>query len=567
MINTWKDTRIMIIFQDSNLLPMATKEQTTEPEENSTPKNQKIDDPGFFRYTDRPGETSEIDPIQDSEKFRRAKAVYDKLVEAKGDFRYPIPEFIMSRDERMVAWMNYDALTIGLEEKAYDVCQKFGEQGDAAMATLLGHELTHYYEKHAWRRGFAANFQDLEIGVKLDKIRDNVLNETQADYLGGFLAYSAGFDVFDQTPEFMAQVYEAYGFPEELGDNYPSLSDRQALARRSGERMQQLITMLNMANWLNAIGAFPEAKVYYRYVLREYQSRELYNNLGIIFVREALEKFTSEEVKFLFPLELDLATIRSSSREVDPQRLQLLREAILQFDYAISLDPDYAPAYLNKACAYTLLGDLVRAQFYAETEALHRAVGAGQNKVVSDAEVLLGIIATMRKDEATAQDFFNKAIAKGNSLAAVNKSILLREPVQPANDQRFPGETIDGIELLDFAESPTYDDDWSLAITDTISLLQNPRPAPDGHSRIYIHYNQAQSLIICIQVADTDYPGKTARGIGIGAPLSKIIEKYGEPVRRLSSPQGEILVYANLFFMVDASEGLVRWASYSSQEI
>lgn len=545
---------------------MADQQDSERSRENST-STSRAEDPGFFRYTDRPGEKEAVVPIMDSEKYKKAKGVYDRLVQAKGDFRYPIPEFVMSREERMVAWMNYDGLQVGLEEKAYDVCQNFGGQGEAAMATLLGHELTHYYEKHAWRRGFAANFQDLDIGVKLDKIRDNVINETQADYLGGFLAYSAGFPVFDQTPDFMAGIYKAYGFPEELGDNYPSLSDRQVLARRSGERMKQLIVIFNMANWLNAIGAFAEAKVYYRYILREYQSRELYNNLGIIYVREALEKFTSKEVKFLFPLELDLATIRGSSRAVDPQRLDLLREAILQFDYAISLDPDYATAYLNKACAYTLLGDLVRAKFYAETEALHRAKGAGQTTIVSDTEVLLGIIAAMEQNNAAAQDYFNRAIAKKNSLAAINKAILLGDPTPPVSDQRFPGEIIDGVDLLDFAEGPSYDDDLSLAITDKMSLLQNPRPATDSHSNIYIHYNAAQSLIICIHMTNRDYPGKTAKGIGTGDQQETIIEKYGEPLRRIASPTGMILVYANLLFITDTKEGLVQWASYLSQTL
>ena len=524
-------------------------------------------DPGYFRYTDRPGQETPVNPIMDSEKYHRAKAVYDRLVAAKGDFRYPIPEFVMSRDERMVAWMNYDALEVGLEEKAYDVCRQLGAGEDAAMATLLGHELTHYYEKHAWRRGFAANFQDLEIGVKLDKIRDNVLNETQADYLGGFLAYSAGFPVFEQTPEFMAKVYEAYGFPEELGDNYPSLSDRQALARRSAERMQQLITVFDMANWLNAIGAFAEAKIYYQYILREYQSRELYNNLGILFVREALEKFTDAEVRFLFPLELDLNAMRSSSREVAPGRLDLLRQAILQFDYAISLDPDYAPAYLNKACAYTLLGDLVRAKFYAETEALHRAIGNGMEKTASDTEVLLGIIASLQQDDALAEDYFNKAIAKKNTLAELNKNILLGQPPAPAPAQRFSDERIDAVDLLAFSEEPSYDEDISLAITDSISLLLNPQPAADSHSQIYLHYNASESVITCIQMTDADYAGKTAKGIALGDSTKKIIAQYGAPIRQLASPQGDILTYANLLFIVETGSGLVRWATYHSQQL
>ena len=51
------------------------------------------------------------------------------------------------------------------------------------------------------------------------------------------------------------------------------------------------------------------------------------------------------EFKFLLPLELDLSGLRG--RDPDLQRTDLLKEAVLQFDYAIGLDPDYAPAYLR----------------------------------------------------------------------------------------------------------------------------------------------------------------------------------------------------------------------------
>lgn len=531
-------------------------------EHDPSSEERSANDPGYFRYTDRPDQAPQLIPITSGEKYQRAKSIYDRLVQAKGDFRYPIPDFMMSRNERMVAWMNYDALLVGLEEKAYDVCLQFGDQADAAIATLLGHELTHYYEKHAWRRGFAANFQDLEIGVKLDKIRDNVLNETQADYLGGFLAYSAGFSVFDKTPDFMAAVYKAYGLPDELA-NYPSLSDRKTLAQRSGERMKELITIQNMANWMNAVASFDEAKLYYYYILREYQSRELYNNLGVLLVREALQQFTSEEVKFLFPLELDLAADRGGSRDLLSDRKALLQEAVLNFDYAISLDPDYAPAYLNKACAYTLLGDVARAKFYAETEAYHRAIAADQPKVVGDTEILLGIIAYRQKHENLTRDYFNKAIAKNNSLAAVNLKILTGELPAPPSHESFFGESIDGIDLLSDDYQPGFEEDLTLYLTNEVRLLQSP----EANSHIYIHHNRVQQYIFCIQVTGPDYPGTTAKQIKIGDSTEKVIEQYGTPLRRLGSPQGDILVYNNLFFVVDAEHGLGRWGTYMNRRL
>lgn len=542
-----------------------SEELNTQPPEDkrSNKTEEEEQDPGYFRYTDRPGAGEvTITPIMDSEKYRHAKSVYDRLVKAKGDFRYPIPEFVMSREERMVAWMNYDALQIGMEEKAYDACNHFGDQAEAAIAMLLAHELTHYYEKHAWRRNFAASFRDLDIGLKLDKVRDNVVNETQADYLGGFLSYSAGFPAFDRTPEFMAQVYRAYGFPDEIGDNYPSLSDRQALARRSADRMQRLIDVFEMANWLTATGKYALAIKHYIYILQEYQSRELYNNLGVLFVLNALEYFTEEELVFRFPLELDLDTSRPTSRIAMGPRDELLKQAIQHFDYAISLDPDYAPAYLNKACAYALIGDPVRAQFYAETEALHRAQGNLHTKTATDAEVLLGILAAQRQNEALALDYFNKAVDKGSAVAAINRDILQGNPVVTGTRQAFEEEKIDEVDLNAYAGNPAFDEPLSVALAEDLSLLQKDKPVSGSRSRILMSYDARVNSLDVFHVTPPDYEGATSKGIGLGASAEDIVEQYGEPMKRIETPKGTLLAYANLLFKVDEKDGLRQWIVY-----
>ncbi|MBK6700277.1 MAG: hypothetical protein IPG55_10350 [Saprospiraceae bacterium] len=53
----------------------------------------------------------------DSVKYKKALKVYNKLVEARGDLRYPVPNLIMSKSEDAVASMDYKKMTIDLEEK------------------------------------------------------------------------------------------------------------------------------------------------------------------------------------------------------------------------------------------------------------------------------------------------------------------------------------------------------------------------------------------------------------------------------------------------------------------
>jgi hypothetical protein len=119
-------------------------------------------------------------------EYSRLLTIYEKLVNAKGDRRMPVPQLNLRSEEAYVASMDYRLNEISLEKKAYEVANKYG---DAAIAFLLAHELIHYYEKHGWRSQYADAVSDLETGKILENLNDRVVNEVQADVLGGFLAY------------------------------------------------------------------------------------------------------------------------------------------------------------------------------------------------------------------------------------------------------------------------------------------------------------------------------------------------------------------------------------------
>ena len=121
-----------------------------------------------------PGEGTKTSSSAREKKLGKAREVYDRLVSARGDSRYPVPALTMEPTEHNGAIMYYSIPEIMLEEKAYDVCASFGADTDAALATVLGHELTHYYEKHGWRRGFVDDYRDLKIRMKLDSLQEKV---------------------------------------------------------------------------------------------------------------------------------------------------------------------------------------------------------------------------------------------------------------------------------------------------------------------------------------------------------------------------------------------------------
>lgn len=500
--------------------------------------------------------------MSDSPKYQKALEVYNRLVAARGDFRYPVPAFSMRKEERRVAGMDYDQLEITLEEKAFDVCETYGDKADAALAFLLGHELTHYYEKHAWRRGFVSDFKGLKIAMKLDSLIDDAANETQADYLGGFLAYSAGYGLFDKGPEVIKKLYDAYNLPASL-PGYPSLADRQTLGQRTEEKLQRLVEVFDMANLLTAVGKYSEAYEYYRFVLMEYQSREIYNNLGVTAVLDALQYFKEGELKFRYPVELDLESSATKGSGMVDARSKLLQQALLHFDAAISLDPHYAPAYLNKACVYALMGDVKRAQFYAEEEAGPAAHQYNYPKTALDVDVLSGILEAGKGNTDKAKEIFGTAAAAGSALAAINLKLLNNEALETEPTGMvglLKAEKIDDQALALIADDAKFEPKKSITLSKTLTFHQNSKQGPN--SFLYVSQNSQTEVNTFFHVTGPDYTGKTARQIGLGDNRAAIVKAYGEPLRTVETPQGQMMVYKKTIFILGAKGVLKRWVNY-----
>lgn len=505
--------------------------------------------------------------MEDSPQYARSLAIYNKLVQARGDFRYPVPEFFMRREERRVASIDYKRLEIVLEEKAYEVCESFGPDAEAAIAFLLSHELTHYYEKHAWQKGFVAEYKDLDIGsMKLDSLADAARRETEADYLGGFLAYSAGFGLFDKGGEMLARLYKAYGMPENIA-GYPSLADRKVLCNRSAEQLKSLVDVFDMANLLTATGKYTEAYEFYRYILMQYQSRETYNNLGVAAVLDAMQYFNPNELKFRFPLELDLESSASKGDGMASVRDRILHQAILHFDAAISLDPNYAPAYVNKACAYALLNDPVRARFYAATEAKQAAQRGQFPKSAIDADILLGILEYREGKVDQADTLFSRAERQGSALAEYNLKVLRNQPidVETSSPMGLVRERIAGKALSELTNEPPYDPQKKMLIGASIDFYQY---SAFGEPALFLYSHDTRNGDVHFyHLTQKGYAGKTAKGIALGQSRADIVAQYGKPGKTVETPRGQIMVYKAILFILGQDGKLERWANYASERL
>lgn len=530
------------------------------------------------------GAQSASSGIKTGPAYEKALKVYERLREARGDFRYPVPEFAITMREGVVAEIDYiQPEKIYLSDKAFKVCESFNEQSEAAIAFLLGHELTHYYEKHAWRMNFAGQNQNLSIAKEMDQLSqemakeanskslrsklmrmdtlsdlfEEVAMEVQSDYLGGFLAYSAGYGIFTRGDELIERLYKEFSIPD-ASQGYVTKAERQEMCRSSSVRMKDLVDVFEMANMLTAICRYEEAYLFYRSILVEYQSCEVYNNVGTTAVLQALNKyFTEKELKFRYPVQLDFQLANSKGPDEETARKKLLEQAILHFDAAISLDPGYAPAYLNKACALDLLGDRARAQYYADVEARKAAVGKYASQV-SNIEVLLGILDAENGNDAKAKERWTAAAKSNNSLAAYNLAKLNNTPLPPAPEAPagfFEDESIDGKSV---ASMLFPEEEKMMRLDARLTFHQNTKVG--DHSRLYFN-RMASGITSLFQVTNPDYPGKTSREIGLNATREEIVKAYGEAPRSILTTQGEIMAYADILFFLNGGK-LARWALF-----
>lgn len=545
------------------------------------------------------GTENQADYLTSGPKYEKALEIYNKLVDAKGDRRFPAPAFVMSNSTRNVAYVEADYLSIGLEEKAYDIFMGLGKKaGENAIAAVLGHELSHFFEKHQWRGDILGSYKDeildknIETTAKaLDKVENGqqisgdlynavegtkaklvkFSNETQSDYLGGFLAYSAGFDVFQDLPKMYDKIYDGYGFNDSI-PGYATRNERKAMAEQSLERVNDFVDLFEVANLLIAIDRFSDARLLYRYILQEYQSREIYNNLGVLTMFEAMEYFgdNAPETKYQLPIQLELnfsKSARGGAGEVDIEKLrkELLEEAIGYFDSAIGLDPTYPPAYQNKACAYYLLNDFTRATFYAETEAIIRAQAdtIQYGKTAIDAEVLLGLIkiSTGKIGQGTKQ---LGQLRQKSSIAKTNFRIAKNLPPLEKASEDGPEWEIDGADDAYIkARRASKSKDLNIFEADKLRVYDEKEDGLEN-SKIYRFKPRAgdERPDVYFMITDPGYPGETWDEFKVGSRRNDIVKEYGRPNSSLETVNGEMMVYESMILIMDANRRLSRWVLF-----
>jgi tetratricopeptide (TPR) repeat protein len=302
------------------------------------------------------------------------KEIFNNLVNAYGSPK-SAPELIFSEESMTTPAIYYATPNsrIVVDIGFFDICKSIQGYEKDAMATVLSHELAHYFNEHTFCSDFAFAIRDYEadLSSKLKQLSksEKIGLETEADLKGLFYATSAGYNPFAIYTELLDKIYSYYNLNDEV-DGYPSKKERIAINAKAQEKVAQLYVVFQEGIEASKKRNYDQAIAKFETINIHFPSRENYNNIGVFKTIKALQylpdsnKILKKSKKFVYPL-----TIEEESYLKQPNRFNdltgnsqlkmqvLLRSAQKDFEKAISLDPKYIIAYVNLACVFDLLGN------------------------------------------------------------------------------------------------------------------------------------------------------------------------------------------------------------------
>lgn len=364
--------------------------------------------------------------LTDEEKNEILQSIYKDLINAGTNKKpAPRLEFNPSLKSKMASYgldeEGKDVITF--EGAAFDVCESLGgEDFKMAIAYILGHELMHFYRDHQWSNKFRSAFSINDLELEIADINAQAIKEqeTQADALGGLLCYMAGYNTKGIAVKLLPRLAEVYNAvkPDRLyhkneyivyakagsdpskvkishngatyvvGDRfspeknqktydvvsgeplilkvsslYPTLDQRMEIARTQDSLAQLYIRMFEAGNYALMTDQFEQAISCFEYIVKsEFESREIFNNLGVAYFLHGAKLLGQKGMKYLYPIELDLKTKLTqqggTSKGMGDMEREQFELAMVHFTNAINSDNKYAPAYINLACVQLVLEEL-----------------------------------------------------------------------------------------------------------------------------------------------------------------------------------------------------------------
>ena len=279
--------------------------------------------------------------------------VWDNLINSIGNNNPRPPDLDLKSSEKNPASYNPKSSSVRIERKVLEICHSFGKDSLNALSYILAHELGHHYQNHGYHAKYASLDFSKPIDEKEESSNQRIDYESQADVYAGFYSHISGYDALSVASNFLDKIYEEYKLPVNIR-NYPSLVQRKLIIDKNVNDFNDLKQTFDLANLNLSIGNYDISRNLYDYILDYgFTSREIYNNLGMSYIYEALDMgFEASNLKLLIPFKTDLNSRLSSNsvsrslNDVD-KIVYLVEKAKNEFSLALTLDSDYEPAIQN----------------------------------------------------------------------------------------------------------------------------------------------------------------------------------------------------------------------------
>ena len=333
---------------------------------------------------------------------------------------------------------------IEIEQQILDICRSLGADSSNALAFVIGHELTHFFQgetDHAnAREPYQAFFYGFNSGVRIER---------EADLQGAFMSYLAGFSPQTVLPSFLTKLYQNYQIDESNMANYPSRDEREKSFDEMLKLLEKAIEIHRSAIYLSILGEHYLATQGYSYLLTFYKGKEIYHNLGLNQLLQALNTGKYIWDPALYPVEIDLNTrlrkpISRAPQILDDHRKRLLTEAIDNLSVAIERSAGDFSSHLNKLCALILL------QKYGEARVELSAIqGLQLSKEKTERLRIMEALLYIKEGKQDLENGANllKRLTKSSDelikrIAKHNYSVYIKEKISPATTPRTESSTI-----------------------------------------------------------------------------------------------------------------------------
>lgn len=508
-------------------------------------------------------------------KYRVTQQVCRQLAASFGDVRMPrLTMTATPGNQRIAQFVPKPEPELFIDEKLYDICRSFGPDSLAALAVVLGHELTHYYGNHADWFGFAQLMRQQKPSL-VQSEQTQVL-EAQADMQGAYRAFLAGFDVYPLVEPLYKAIYAAYKLPVQM-TGYPTREQRIESMNRQVGKARTLGMAFDAGLFFLTKRDYATAERCFEFVSDEIPTKELLNNVGLCQLLRAAQAMTLREMPFRYPFEVETTNrLRPDTNRGDAvDKVSLLKRAASYFRQAIDLDETYTTAYINQAAALSLLGRTGTAK---ETiDQLADALNRINEPLPANARLVRSMALAEQGDTAQASAELKRST--GAYELAYNEEILRNYHRLTTGDPQQGGQALEAIVdrhtkaasesalakevrvgaiRLPLPETTTFGE--RLNIPEPGKVIVRGSRTPDGQLYRIVTPDSTYDVIRSLPGSR----GQTALGVKNGDSVQLLVNKYGEPQRVV--PAGNGYAYycydrANLFVAV--WEGTVHnWLIY-----